>query len=458
MKKSSFVIFVVIFLLSAILLMCGGNIGAGDEEDDWDLTQKIHVSALIKDKAGNPLKNMKCFEYFDGEMGISFNKISDGKIDSYIEDEKLKTKSGGQLNYGLEVICRPYRKQFQEKIIKLGDKEVSFTFVMDDEGVKKGTILGVDGKPVGNIRIFFNGEKRMCSLDEQLNYKVEEKGLFPSNELRHIVSDALGNYLFYPSIPKKGQADDDFNNGIYEFYPVVEYNNGRTVLVTAFSNDGCLCMPVGEFDKAEKVQLQKYSKVEGDVLRGDELLTGRTVCLERIFIIGGKYFSVQLEDAKTNERGHFIFEKVPPGYFVVDCDDEKQSVYGEAAPGVSYKIKLGGYGVRIMGKFIPPAGVSVDFKGEKNSLNIFAESDGKFNLISEEVIPRLINSKYRHEVLVEILPDGTFNAIDVPPGRYSILFTAQKDGEIYAWTKDEFTIPEDAISKKKIDLGLFKLK
>ncbi|HBC88697.1 MAG TPA: hypothetical protein DCZ94_17275 [Lentisphaeria bacterium] len=419
------------------------------------LFPEIHIKAIVRDKAGNPLKNIRCFEYMNDEMHMCYDEIVDGKFEKRIN--KSIEGNTGQLNYGLEVICRPYRKQFQERIIKPGDKEVNFTFIMDDKEVRKGTILGVDGKSAGNVKIFFNGEKRMCPLDEQLNYKVEEKGVFSSNELRHIVSDASGSYLFYPSTPKKGQADDDFNNGIYEFYPC-KYNNGRTVLVTAFTNDGCLCMPVGEFDKAEKVQLQKYSKVEGDVLRGDELLTDRTVCLESIFIFGGEYFSVVLEDVKTNEKGHFVFEKVPPGYFVVNCHEEKQSVYGETAPGVSYKVKLGGYGVRITGKFIPPAGIQVDFKGEKNSLNIHAEDNGKFNLISEEVIPRLINSKYRQEVLVEILPDGTFNAVDVPPGRYSILFTAQKDGEIYAWTNDEFTIPEEAIKKGAVDLGLFDLK
>ncbi|HCE45823.1 MAG TPA: hypothetical protein DET40_19945 [Lentisphaeria bacterium] len=421
------------------------------------LVPKIHIKAIIKDKAGNSLKNIRCFEYIDDDFNMRYEEIKDGIYERYIDE--IKDGTGGQINFGLEVICRPYRKQMQKKIIKSGDKEVNFNFAMDDEGVKKGTILGTDGKPVGNIMIFFTGEKRTCLFDEQLNYKVDETVAFSSEDLRHIVSDASGNYEFYPSTPKakQKQLENNFDNGIYEFYPY-EYNNGRTILVTAFTNDGCLCIPIDEFDKTEKVQLQKYSKVEGDIFKGDKTIPKQSICLERIFIIGGEYHSVDLF-TESDENGHFVFEKVPPGYFGISCHDEKLSIYGEAVPGVSHKVKLGGYGVRITGKLVPPPEIKVDFKDKESScLNMFLQNDDEFSIDSEEKIKEMIIMNVRTEIKTELLPDGTFNAVDVPPGKYKIMFNAQDDGEIYAWTDQEFTITEDTLKKGEINLGLFQLK
>ena len=143
--------------------------------------------------------------------------------------------------------------------------------------------------------------------------------------------------------------------------------------------------------------------------------------------------------AKTDERGNFVFEKVPPGDFDLFHVPSMGIPFVHQTPvhvepGAALRAQIGGSGITLVGRLkTSDSALAVDWKRQIN----FATLSVKLpplpvlsGLMAEQVQEWQINFNNSDEgrararasrgYPLEVQVDGTFSVEDVPPGTYEL--------------------------------------
>jgi 5-hydroxyisourate hydrolase-like protein (transthyretin family) len=176
---------------------------------------------------------------------------------------------------------------------------------------------------------------------------------------------------------------------------------------------------------------------------------------------------------KTDSDGAFVLTDLPPGIYSVGYMKEyylgtakaftlgmttTQIVQVDLKEGETRTIQIGGTGRTIRGKMVMPEGVTADVAwrgGNERTLELrFTEGERK----SAEFI-----RMHRRRIRVDVEKDGSFSAVDVPPGKYTLTISvgdntsAQPDSEQIGYLKREVDVP-DTSSTAPIELGAVTIK
>lgn len=161
--------------------------------------------------------------------------------------------------------------------------------------------------------------------------------------------------------------------------------------------------------------------------------------------------------AKTDAAGNFVFENVAPGEYRVghlqECV-EKNGTFSRdysrdchsrgvfVASGETVKLQIGGTGRKIAGRMVAPAGVKTKLAWRGDSDRMFY-TDQPRPRVPEGLSPEAAKKwwddysktdEYRKSRMesLSILPiveeDGTFSAVDVPPGSYFLMVDIPEEG------------------------------
>lgn len=194
----------------------------------------------------------------------------------------------------------------------------------------------------------------------------------------------------------------------------------------------------------------------------------------------------EIPRAKTDGSGNFVFENVAPGeYTVGHFQDNRLSdstgstmVWSSShsrwvfvKSGETVKVQIGGTGRKIIGRMVAPEGVKIKLAWQGSSDRRFytdqprpTEAKG----LSPEASKKFWEDYHKTDEYrkmrmdgITILPtveeDGTFSAVDVPPGNYLLTIDVPEDGvhspgRPAAAVYHQFTVPpgEDG---SVVDLG-----
>ncbi|MGD8499952.1 MAG: redoxin domain-containing protein [Phycisphaerales bacterium] len=119
-----------------------------------------------------------------------------------------------------------------------------------------------------------------------------------------------------------------------------------------------------EFIGSREIQLQPWGRVEGQLAK-DRKATDNKIALYSL--PNSTWFAHKREyrhETKCDESGRFIFDKVPPGWseisYLTRTGEHSWSNTSrtpvEVKPGQAAKMKLGGEGQPVIGRFVPPEG------------------------------------------------------------------------------------------------------
>ncbi len=197
----------------------------------------------------------------------------------------------------------------------------------------------------------------------------------------------------------------------------------------------------------------------------------------------------EIPRVKTDAAGRFSFEEVIPGDYTVghfQCNRESDSTGSTnvwsschsrwvfVKPGETVKVQIGGTGRKLVGRMVAPEGVKTKLAWQGSSdRRIYTETHWPSPPagLSKEAVQKWSDDwgktdeyrKMRMEgvtILPEVDEDGTFSAVDVPPGTYWLTVDVPEDrvhspGKPAAVVGCRFTVPpgEDGAV---VDLGKVK--
>jgi peroxiredoxin len=275
--------------------------------------------------------------------------------------------------------------------------------------------------------------------------------------------------------------------------------------VVAVDDRGYARMSAGEIRKEGVMHLEAWGKVEGEFRIGEKPGVGVELMVRvadgaieagtpGVRVHGMK--SNQRGNIETDKEGQFTIDPVPPGEVCVDRHLMWEETYVDAGArdrdrlvgvkaGETTKVRFGGEGRRVVGKFVVPAsmgeGVEVGFgravhegvpaavpmPGEvaKESMEKQQAWYGEF--IASQAGREYLAKKVRAEMKdwqykVEIGKDGSFVAEDVEPGHYTLTAGAWKkrgDGKMYdqvGEVAEGVNVP--AGGKGEVDVGAIEMK
>eukprot|EP00913_Durusdinium_trenchii_P035244 g32974.t1 len=248
-------------------------------------------------------------------------------------------------------------------------------------------------------------------------------------------------YLFTPSngVYVRNGAIVDRNGGIrtttdkagrFRFSPQSEQYS-----VFVVTKQGYSIVPGGDLEANPKVFVEPWAKVEGTLAVGSKL--GRNQTLSLHFNNDVKRDEPRLYfdyDAKTDDKGHFEFNKVPT--HMPNATVSKRIVLArhggttrigsshgqqvELLPGKTLHLVIGGSGRPVIGKLKLPASIKgpVDWNSGFNYIRL-REPPGAVRVPG-------VPAPFRPSYSLRINNDGTFRVEDIPSGAYELVSTARE--------------------------------
>jgi len=236
------------------------------------------------------------------------------------------------------------------------------------------------------------------------------------------------------------------------FYP-------ESFAVVVASEKGFAHVMPDEFAAAgNKIAVSAWAQIEGTLRSEGKPLPNVPVRLSRMTHLWEGYpFMVQYEDqVRTDDLGHFKFAQVAPGDAWLTHSASgaamgigDQAAYVRVEPGKSHQVDLGGNGRPVIGQLVEPENsreriIWVDtyhHTGGTMRIEPYPVWDQPANWF--EFSPEQRAAKYAKwsaseagrihnenlfPFLVDVRPDGTFRAADVPPGKYKLSLSTYEGG------------------------------
>ena len=239
-----------------------------------------------------------------------------------------------------------------------------------------------------------------------------------------------------------------------------------------------------ELSRSADVKLQPWSRIEGTYREGDRPAADEDL---KVIIDMKSAESTDYEfasyKAKTDAEGRFEVERVVPGFAVVFTPTVGPYSF-EVQPGETARITLGGSGRSVIGQVVTPADTTLPFTLNQGGLSrlVTALADlprpEGFDTMSSAERTSYYGSWYRTPEgrawklsyqgnPIRVAADGTFRAVDVPPGNYQLeirisdsdMLKSLNEGEtrITASLFKKVTIP-DGPADESVDLGTLELE
>ena len=251
-----------------------------------------------------------------------------------------------------------------------------------------------------------------------------------------------------------------------------------------------------ELAAASEVTLQPWARVEGKLLIGKEPGTNEVmrVSFEKPYEPNAPRIYHDCR-AVTDNEGHFVFERVPPGPARIGREiklSDRSSGYSHGVPieiiaGDTVSVSIGGTGRPVIGKVAAPADCNepINWTNGHNSLSLklpeYQQPENVEQMTMEErrawyVAWRNSNEgktfveeqrKQSRHYAVKIEHDGTFRVEDVPAGKYELRITVYEPpvgrqcgfGEFIGSVSHGFDVPEmpGGRSDEPLNIGTLEL-
>jgi hypothetical protein len=208
-----------------------------------------------------------------------------------------------------------------------------------------------------------------------------------------------------------------------------------------------------------QIAVSPWGEIEGTLRSEGKALPNAAVRLSRMtHLWEGWPFMVQYEDeVKTDDLGHFKFAQVAPGdaWLTHSASGRQmgigdQSAYVRVESGKTHQVDLGGKGRPVIGQLVEPANsrekvIWVDtyhYSGGTLRIEPYPMWDQPANWFENSWEQRAakyakwsateagrIHNENLFPIQIDVWPDGTFRAADVPPGKYKLSLSTYEGGK-----------------------------
>jgi beta-lactamase regulating signal transducer with metallopeptidase domain len=234
------------------------------------------------------------------------------------------------------------------------------------------------------------------------------------------------------------------------------------------SESGFFWVPTNAFSTDLTIKLKPWGRITGTLWHYDNVVAHAPV-QARFLVTRNDAFSWGPNcefNTKTDERGRFSFDFVPPGYIGID-----NAGFGERAivkSGQTAGVKLGGSGRPVVGKVKIRSPDGKIEEADRFRYDLFTsfrdELKGKTKEELEAWSKRPISEKMAlsfHNRPVQCAKDGSFRIDQVEPGKYELFVqTTGADAKHRSWLsgESEVEIPWSAgNTREPLDLGLIEI-
>lgn len=335
--------------------------------------------------------------------------------------------------------------------------ETNYDFALKKGSGPAGVILRPDGQPATNVTVYLADDNRNGIYVGEGDKLVVRENIYPGT--RKTKTDATGHFSF-PALP-------------------------AAYAILVVDTNGFAEVRVGNLEKNPEVRLQKYARVEGQLMIGARPGTNETVDLDLAFIPYADYprdfppMNLYLQ-THTDGDGKFVFERVPPVtvqvYYQPKVRDTAMGIIPQSQttglflkPGETRRITLGGKGRPVIGRLVvhgydgqidyrndvqtiqtivaPPPGLpnltalSQAFAVKMRSLDnsearrtAMAEHQKEWDAAmkkTREFYQTKAGQEYylsKHRYALNFSQDGSFRIEDVPGGKYNLQIELHEPG------------------------------
>jgi hypothetical protein len=403
-----------------------------------------------------------------------------------------------------------------------GHLQISYREPVGDRGWRNISLQDVDLKPGQSLEVNITASNR-AATEEVYSYKPPQPKFIPGVEVKGVVLSPDGKPAadadvalqadgIYLSLGKAALIVNPGNEGLL----VSAGPDGSFTLpmcegaqsVIALNEEGYAQVSLEQLKASPQITLQRWGRVEGTLSVSHHLGTNELVMLDgsqpgwsnmNIRKVGQQTNSLEITNstsvtlqppvydfnafqARTDDKGRFVITFVPPGEQSISRmvpTGENSWTHSMLAtvdvkPGETTVTNVGGTGRTVIGKVTFADGVAPDFQ---NGFVVINTPTAKFmkkvhQLKTDEERTAFYQSKkfqaamknYRY-VSAALLPDGSFRAEDVLPGKYEVNFQQR----LLAGNRTTFTmftspkelmVPEarDKDDDSSVDWGVVELK
>ncbi|MBN2590965.1 MAG: carboxypeptidase regulatory-like domain-containing protein [Sedimentisphaerales bacterium] len=350
-------------------------------EKEYEITlvpELVIRGSIVDANSGEPVNEFRFYPGVDGSAGEDISWKPGGKITK--SNEYLMRFTYPSNEYYIRVEAEGYQPQVSRAVTgKEGD--VTLDFKLEKIVPIRGTVLSVDAKPVENAEVMI--------VTRQLIVENGKAGARPSSDKLSATTDSKGNFSFPP--------------------PPDEYS------IVILHDEGYAFLSKDQFPSDGNITLSGWSKLEGTLKIADKPGKDETITYNPKSVpqLSGIVFNFQ---TKTDENGHFVFDRIFSGEGTVtrllrtrsNLQQNTHTMLVNIMPNETKEIQIGGTGRPVTGKIIIPDPI----RRRTNWQNI----EGNLNITSE-------NNPYL-AISFNIENDGSFKIDDVPEGEYSLYIQA----------------------------------
>jgi RNA polymerase sigma factor (sigma-70 family) len=336
-------------------------------------------------------------------------------------------------------------------------EDVAHDFKLRKAARLTGIVRGPDGRPMAGVDVAISGDGYQAHIKD---------GRLQS-----------GSGGYYGSLQVRTGPD-----GRYAFP-----RRGRRVAVVAVHAAGFAIRSADEVAVSTDLALAPWARIEGTVKIGTRAAPGEFL-VARLQEPGLRGEAVG--EARSDESGRFVLDRVAPGriwlYRRVDNQDRQgwrlsHPLYRDVKPGETVRLQVGGTGRPVVGRLTLPEGVKLGYFAlgqgalkpelpEAPTPKNFLDLDDGQRSVWWEAFTRTPEGRAHVEArdryyAVDLRPDGTFRADDVPAGRYVLklpfegISRSSREGR-QAFARAEVIVPEmpGGRSDDPLDIGAIPLE
>ena len=239
----------------------------------------------------------------------------------------------------------------------------------------------------------------------------------------------------------------------------------RALGVVVVSESGFGWSATNEFSANMAVKLEPWGRIEGTFWHYNEVVTNEPV---RVFFALQDGLPIWDPDSgfntKTDDRGHFSFDFVPPGHFGIESAGLGERITVKS--GQTAVVTLGGRGRRVVGRFkirnpdgkVEPAD---EFRyAFFTSTDIGAKTKEEWEVLRKQPIWEKAFTNF-HARPVQCAKDGSFHIDQVEPGKYELFVeTSSVANSNRLWLFGRRAVEITATDPKipePLDVGLIEL-
>ncbi len=335
-------------------------------------------------------------------------------------------------------------------------EDIAHDFKVKKAATLTGIIRGPDGRPLAGADVALSGG--------DYDARIENGRLRANRTVReapHMKTGPDGRYTFRPP--------------------------GERVSIIAAHDAGFAIRSAAELAASTDITLMPWGRIEGVMKIGTRPAPGQKAAAWML----NAGFSGRVDyDARTDESGRFVWERVTPGRmevyrYVEDANHRgwtaSHPVSVEVKPGETARAQVGGTGRPVIGRLAVPAGVALadlvlDHGGNLSTERPepatpldFPDRTGEqqeewWAAYSKTPEGRAYFENRQRQYALALGSDGTFRIEDVPPGRYVLRLPFEGRTDFYragrAFARADVVVPEipGGRSDEPLDIGVVPLE